>query len=167
MEPSQPASLLKGRNMPLQVGDNAPDFTLGTDDNLQITLSKLRGKKIILYFYPKDDTPGCTQQACDFRDKLPDFNKTSTVVLGVSKDDATSHGKFKKKFSLNFALLADTEGKVCDAYGVMAEKSMYGKTYLGIERTTFLINEKGKISKIWHKVKVPGHIEEVLQLTKI
>lgn len=167
MELPKTASLLKERDMPLQIGDNAPDFTLLSDDNLQITLSKLRGKKVILYFYPKDDTPGCTQQACDFRDKLPDFHKTSAVVLGVSKDDAISHSKFKKKFSLNFALLADTEGKVCDAYGVMAEKSMYGKTYWGIERTTFLINEKGKISNIWHKVKVPGHIQEVLQLTKI
>lgn len=152
--------------MALQVGDNAPDFTLNTDDNLQITLSKLRGKKIILYFYPKDDTPGCTQQACDFRDKLPDFQKISAVVLGISKDDVSSHGKFKNKFNLNFTLLADTEGKVCDAYGVMAEKSMYGKTYRGIERTTFLIDEKGKIRKIWNKVKVPGHIEEVLQATK-
>jgi thioredoxin-dependent peroxiredoxin len=149
--------------MTLAIGDAAPDFSLPTDGKGTITLSALKGKKVILYFYPKDDTPGCTKEACEFRDAQPDFYGSGAVVIGVSKDSGTAHDKFKAKHQLNFALAADTEGKVVEAYDSWVEKSMYGKNYMGIDRATFLIDGAGIIRGIWHKVKVPGHVEEVLK----
>ena len=148
--------------MSLKTGDAAPDFTLPTDGGGTVTLSKLRGRKVILYFYPKDDTSGCTKEACGFRDALPDFSKATATVIGVSRDSVASHDKFKKKYELPFTLAADEDGKVCEAYGVWVEKSMYGRKYMGIERTTLLIDEKGIIRGLWPKVKVTGHVEEVL-----
>ena len=151
--------------MALQIGDEAPDFTLLSDQNTQVTLSALRGKKVILYFYPKDNTPGCTQQACDFRDAMPDFTGVDAVVLGISKDSPIKHDKFKQKYQLPFTLLADETGDVCAAYGVIDKKSLFGNTFLGITRSTFLIDAQGKIRALWRKVKVPGHIQQVLHET--
>ncbi len=127
-----------------------------------VALKDLKGQTVVLYFYPKDDTSGCTAQACAFRDALPDFSKVKATVLGVSRDSVASHDKFKTKYKLPFPLLADEDGKVCEAYGVWVEKSMYGRKYMGIERTTFLIDGKGVIREIWRKVKVPGHAADVL-----
>ncbi len=152
--------------MSLDLGTPAPDFTLPTDGGGTISLSALKGKPVVLYFYPKDDTSGCTAEACQFRDMHPDFTGAEAVVIGVSKDSVASHDKFKKKYELTFPLAADTEGTVCDAYGVWVEKSMYGKKYMGIERATYLIDRDGKIAKIWRKVKVPGHGAEVLKAVK-
>jgi thioredoxin-dependent peroxiredoxin len=152
--------------MSLKPGDKAPDFTLPTDGAGRLTLSKLKGKKVILYFYPKDDTSGCTAEACGFRDNLPHFGKTDAVVIGVSRDSVASHDKFKKKHELPFTLVADEDGKVCEAYGTWVEKSMYGRKYMGIERATFLIDEKGVIRNVWRKVKVGGHVEAVLDAAK-
>lgn len=149
--------------MTLAIGSPAPDFTAVSNTGETITLSQFRGQYVVLYFYPKDDTPGCTKEACGFRDALPDFSDANAIVLGVSRDDTASHAKFVKKFDLNFPLLADTEGTITEAYGVWVEKSMYGKKYMGIERTTFLIDKNGKISQVWPKVKVDGHAAEVLQ----
>ena len=143
----------------IESGTVAPDFTLETDQGESVTLSKLRGKNVILYFYPKDDTPGCTIQACDFRDAMPRFEGVKAVILGVSPDSVKSHAKFRAKFDLNFPLLADEEHLVSEAYGVWKEKKMYGRTYMGIERSTFLIDEEGVISKVWRKVKPKGHTE--------
>jgi peroxiredoxin Q/BCP len=143
----------------LSKGDKAPDFTLPSDGGGEVTLSSLRGQKVVLYFYPKDDTPGCTIQACDFRDAAPAFEKLDAIVLGVSADSAESHAKFRKKFDLNFPLLADVDHAVCEAYGVWKEKSMYGKKFMGIERSTFLIDEKGVVAEIWRRVKPKGHAE--------
>jgi peroxiredoxin Q/BCP len=148
--------------MSLDIGDKAPDFTLPTDGNGSITLSKLKGRKVVLYFYPKDDTSGCTAEACAFRDGFPRFKKMEAVIIGISKDSVAAHDKFKKKYELPFTLASDTEGKALERYGVWVEKSMYGRKYMGIERATFLIDEKGVIRNIWHKVKVPGHADEVL-----
>jgi peroxiredoxin Q/BCP len=148
--------------MALQVGDTAPDFTLPSDSNETISLHGLRGKSVVLYFYPKDDTPGCTKQACDFRDAQPDFTTQDAIVLGISKDSPRKHEKFKTKYLLPFPLLADENGDVCEAYGVIDKKSLFGKTFLGIQRSTFLIDEKGLIRAIWRKVKVPGHVQQVL-----
>jgi len=149
--------------MSLDVGTQAPDFTLPTDGNGSVTLSALKGKPVVLYFYPKDDTSGCTAEACQFRDMHPDFSGADAVIIGLSKDSVASHDKFKKKYELPFTLAADTEGAACEAYGVWVEKSMYGKKYMGIERATFLIDRDGKIAKIWRKVKVPGHGADVLK----
>jgi peroxiredoxin Q/BCP len=149
--------------MSLDVGDKAPDFTMPTDGAGSVTLSKLKGKKVILYFYPKDDTSGCTAEACQFRDMFPRFKKSDAVVIGVSRDSVAKHDKFKKKYELPFTLGSDEDGKVTEAYGVWVEKSMYGRKYMGIERATFLIDEKGKIQQVWHKVKVPGHGDEVMK----
>jgi peroxiredoxin Q/BCP len=143
----------------LSKGDKAPDFTLLSDEGAEVTLSSLRGQKVVLYFYPKDDTPGCTIQACDFRDAAPAFEKLDAVVLGVSADSAESHAKFRQKFDLNFPLLVDEDHAVCEAYGVWKEKSMYGKKFMGIERSTFLIDEQGAVSEIWRRVKPKGHAE--------
>jgi peroxiredoxin Q/BCP len=148
--------------MALTEKDPAPAFSLPSTAGKNIALKDLKGKKIVLYFYPKDDTPGCTKEACNFRDGIADLEKAGAVVLGVSPDDVASHEKFQKKFSLPFALLADTDHAVADAYGVWKEKSMYGKKYMGIERTTFIIDGKGKIAKIFPKVKVEEHHAEVL-----
>ncbi|NLT51126.1 MAG: thioredoxin-dependent thiol peroxidase [Ignavibacteria bacterium] len=150
----------------LKENDKAPDFTLTDMDGNQISLNQFSGKKVVLYFYPKDMTSGCTQEACDFRDSHPEFNKLNAVVLGVSPDDAKSHKKFSDKYNLPFTLLSDSEKKVVEAYGVWKEKSMYGKKYMGVERTTFLIDENGIIKKIFPKVKVTGHIEELIEALK-
>ena len=144
------------------VGEKAPDFTLPADDGRPVSLNGFQGKKVVLYFYPKDDTPGCTKEACGFRDNLARVTTKGAVVLGVSRDDAKSHMKFKDKYDLNFPLLSDVDGKVTTAYGVWKKKNMYGREYFGIERTTFLIDEGGKIARIWPKVKVEGHTDEVL-----
>jgi peroxiredoxin Q/BCP len=149
--------------MGLKAGDKAPDFTLPVDGGGKVSLKDLKGKKLVLYFYPKDDTPGCTTEACAFRDALPDFSRVKAAILGVSKDSVASHDKFKKKFKLPFPLASDADGAVCEAYGTWVEKSMYGKTYMGIERATFLIDETGVIRAIWRKVKADGHAEEVLK----
>lgn len=152
--------------MALKVGDKAPAFALTTDGGGKVSLSGLKGQNVVLYFYPKDDTSGCTAQACGFRDNLPKFGKLDAVVIGVSRDSAESHDKFKTKHKLNFTLGADDTGKVTEDYGVWVEKSMYGRKYMGIERATFLIDGKGKVAAIWRKVKVPGHVEEVLKAVK-
>ena len=150
----------------LKVGQKAPDFTLLDDAGEKVNLSDLKGKKVVLYFYPKDDTPGCTTEACNFRDGLSEIKRQGAVVLGVSADSVESHKKFKKKFELNFPLLADPEKKMVERYGVWKEKSMYGKKYMGIERTTFVIDEQGKISHVFPKVKVSEHYDEVLDALK-
>jgi peroxiredoxin Q/BCP len=150
----------------LAEGDFAPDFVLATDGGGEVDLSKLRGKNVVVYFYPKDDTPGCTVEAKDFRDRKEDFDLYNTVIIGVSKDSVESHNAFKDKYYLPFVLAADEDGTVVEAYDVCVEKNMYGKKYMGIQRDTFLINEEGKIAKIWHKVKVDGHAEEVLEAVK-
>jgi peroxiredoxin Q/BCP len=149
--------------MTLSVGSPAPDFTLPTDNGGTVTLSEFLGKKVIVYFYPKDATSGCTQEACSFRDDKPKFDKKNTVIIAISKDSVKSHDKFKEKERLNFTLASDESGKVCEKYGVWVEKSMYGRKYFGIERSTFLVDEKGRIAKIWRKVSVPGHVGEVLE----
>ena len=149
--------------MTLQVGAAAPDFTLPTDGGGSVTLSSLKGQQVILYFYPKDDTTGCTAEACGFRDAEASFRGAKTKVIGISKDSVARHDKFKKKYELPFTLASDEHGHVCEDYGVWKEKSMYGRTYMGIERTTFLIGADGKIKQVWNKVKVTGHVAEVLK----
>lgn len=149
--------------MTVQVGDKAPAIALPSDTGDSVTLASLKGKTVIVYFYPKDDTSGCTTEACEFRDRFPRFSKEDAVVLGVSPDSVASHAKFKKKYELPFTLLADTEKTVCQAYGVWKEKSMYGRKYMGVERTTFVINGKGVITHIFEKVKPTGHADEVMQ----
>ena len=148
--------------MTLQIGDQAPDFTLESDQEKPISLKDLRGKQVVLYFYPKDNTPGCTREACDFRDQFTVFKKHGVEVFGISKDSAKAHTKFKEKYKLPFTLLVDHNADVCEAYGVINKKSMFGKTFLGMTRSTFLIDEKGKIKAIWRKVKVTGHVEQIL-----
>ena len=152
--------------MSLDVGDKAPTFTLPTDGGGDISLKDLKGETVILYFYPKDDTSGCTAEACAFRDALPDFSKVNATVIGVSKDPVKKHDKFKDKYDLTFPLASVEDGKVCDAYGTWVEKSMYGRKYMGIDRSTFLIDRNGVIRAIWRKVKVPGHVDEVLKATQ-
>jgi thioredoxin-dependent peroxiredoxin len=147
-------------------GTQAPDFTLPDQDAKDVTLSTLKGQPVVLYFYPKDDTPGCTTEACAFRDARADYEAAGARVIGVSPDDVKSHGKFIKKHELNFTLLADVGAKICSAYGVWKEKSMYGKTYMGVERTTFLIDRDGVVRKVFPKVKVDGHAEAVLDAIK-
>ena len=151
----------------LKTGDTAPDFTLPTDGDGSITLSDLKGQKVVIYFYPKDDTPGCTKESCAFRDHKQDFEKLGVEIIGISKDSVAKHDKFKAKYDLNFPLASDENGEVCDLYGVWKEKSMYGKTFLGIERSTFLIDENGNLAEIWRKVKVPGHIEAVVDAIRV
>ena len=143
-------------------GDPAPDFRLPADDGKTYSLKELRGQKVVLYFYPKDDTPGCTKEACSFRDNLARVRSKGAIVLGVSKDDLESHAKFRDKYSLSFPLLSDPEGKVLTAYGVWKEKSLYGKSFMGIERTTYIIGKDGKIEKVFPRVRVDGHVDEVL-----
>ena len=152
--------------MRVDSGDEAPDFSLPTDGAGELSFQSLRGKKVVLYFYPKDDTSGCTKQAIGFRDALAEFEEAGVTVVGVSKDSAAKHDKFKAKYELNFPLVADEQCTACEAYGVWVEKSMYGRKYMGIERSTFLIGTDGKIAKAWRKVKIPGHVEEVLAAAK-
>jgi peroxiredoxin Q/BCP len=147
-------------------GDKAPDFELPTDGGETLELSRLRGKPAVLYFYPKDDTSGCTAEAKDFTRLAPDFRKAGVEVIGVSPDSVESHAKFRKKYDLAVRLAADADKAVANAYGVWVEKSMYGRKYMGVERSTFLIDGKGRIAKSWRKVKVPGHAEEVLAAAK-
>jgi len=145
-----------------QVGDTAPNFCLPTDDGRVLSLGDFQGKKnVLLYFYPKDDTPGCTKEACTFQEHLPHFTSADTVIIGVSPDDIHSHSKFRVKYNLTFALGADTDNRVATDYGVWGEKSMYGRSFMGITRASFLINKHGKIAAVWPKVKVDGHSEEV------
>ncbi len=148
----------------LQVGDLAPDFTATTDDGATVSLSDYRGKRVVLYFYPKDDTPGCTTQACGFRDNYPVIEEKNAVVLGVSPDSAKSHQKFKTKFDLPFTLLVDEDHAIAEAYGVWAEKSMYGKKYMGIERSHFIIDENGKIADAQVKVKPEDSVAKALAM---
>lgn len=142
-------------------GDKAPDFSLPADDGTTVTLDSLRGKKVVLFFYPKDNTPGCTKEACGFRDAFPAFGKIDAVVLGVSPDSLDSHRKFKQKFQLPYRLLSDEGHRLADAFGVWKQKSMYGLKFMGIERTTVIIDRAGRVVRIFPKVKVPGHVEEV------
>lgn len=147
----------------LKIGDQAPVFRVKDDRGQEVSLGDFKGKTVILYFYPKDDTPGCTKESCDFRDQYQKFLSKDTVILGVSRDSVESHVKFKKKFSLPFPLLCDSTGEVTEAYGVWTEKSFMGKKYMGIERSTFVIDAAGVIKDIIRKVKVEGHVEEMLQ----
>jgi thioredoxin-dependent peroxiredoxin len=143
-------------------GSKAPAFSLTDDSGKVVSSTSLAGKPYVLYFYPKDDTPGCTKEACDFRDNLRAFNDQKLRVLGVSPDDEARHVKFKQKYGLTFTLLSDTEKTLANAYGVWVEKQNYGRTYMGVERSTFLIDKSGKIKKAWHRVRVPGHVADVL-----
>jgi len=150
----------------MKIGQKAPDFTVADDSGKKVKLSDFKGKKVVLYFYPKDDTPGCTKEACNFRDGFAEIKKAGAVVLGVSADSVESHKKFKEKFELNFPLLADTDKKMCEAFGVMKEKNMYGKKVMGIARTTFVIGPEGKIQHVFRNVKPEGHALEVLDYLK-
>jgi len=147
----------------LDSGDKAPDFSLPCDGGGTISLKKLKGQNVVLYFYPKDDTSGCTKEAMEFNALRAKFAKAGTEILGISPDSVASHDKFKKKYDLAFPLVSDEEKDMLSAYGVWVEKSMYGRKYMGVERTTFLIDAKGKIHEVWRKVKVPGHAEAVLK----
>lgn len=150
----------------LQQGDKAPDFTLPVAEGESVSLKDFKGQNIVLYFYPKDSTPGCTTEAQDFRDLKDEFEKQNTVILGVSRDDLKSHAKFTEKQDINFPLGSDEAGQVCEDYGVWVEKNMYGRKYMGIQRATFLIDQNGTIARIWPKVKVKGHAAEVLEAVK-
>jgi peroxiredoxin Q/BCP len=150
----------------IEAGSKAPDFTLPSDSGDKVKLSALRGQPVVLYFYPKDDTPGCTREACAFRDQQKDLRKLGAVVLGVSADDLASHGKFRDKYQLNFPLLADTDHKVAEKYGAWREKNMYGKKSMGIQRSTFLIDPDGKVARAWKRVNVDGHDTEVIEAIK-
>ncbi|MBC6440391.1 MAG: thioredoxin-dependent thiol peroxidase [Rhodospirillales bacterium] len=149
-----------------QPGDDASDFEAPTDGGGSLSLSSLKGKNVVLYFYPKDDTPGCTKEACCFRDNMADLADAGTVVVGVSKDSVKRHDNFKAKYELNFQLVSDEDGSICEAYGVWVEKKNYGRTYMGIERATFLISADGKIAEVWRKVRVNGHVDAVTKAAK-
>lgn len=150
----------------LKAGDKAPAFNLPTDSGGKLSLKDLKGKKAVIYFYPKDMTPGCTTEAQDFRDLAKDFKKADTVIVGVSKDSCARHDKFKEKYDLSFALVSDEDGDMCESFGVWQEKSLYGRKFMGIVRATFLLDEKGVIREVWPKVKVKGHAAEVLAAAK-
>jgi len=147
----------------IEAGAKAPDFTLPADDGTKVKLSDQKGSPVVLYFYPKDDTPGCTKQACAFRDQQSELQKLGAKVFGISPDDVTSHEKFRDKYELNFPLLADVGHKVAEKYGAWREKNMYGKKAMGIQRSTFLIDAEGKVAKVWKAVKVDGHDQHVLK----
>jgi len=153
---------MSGSKGDLSVGDKAPAFTMATDGGGSISLKELEGQTVVLYFYPKDSTPGCTKEACAFRDLMPDFCGIDAAIIGVSKDSVKRHDNFKAKYELPFTLASDEGGKVCEAYGTWVKKKLYGREYMGIDRATFLIDGKGVIRNIWRKVKVAGHAEEVL-----
>lgn len=150
----------------IEVGAKAPDFTLAADDGSKIKLSALKGQPVVLYFYPRDDTPGCTREACAFRDAKKQLAAAGAKVLGVSTDDVASHVKFRDKYKLNFPLLADPDHKVAEKYGAWREKNMYGKKSLGIQRSTYLIDAEGKVARVWQRVQVDGHDEKVLAALK-
>ena len=150
----------------IEIGQPAPDFILPQDGGADIALSSLQGGPVVLYFYPRDDTSGCTLEALDFTAQSAEFAAAGARVLGVSKDSVASHGKFRAKHGLGIALLSDAEGDVCERYGVWVEKNMYGKKSMGIERATFLIDREGKVARIWRKVKVDGHVAEVLEAVR-
>ena len=152
--------------MTLKEGDKAPTFNRPTDDGTNAKLSDFKGKKVVLYFYPKDDTPGCAKEAIGFTESLAKFKRAGAVVIGASKDTVEKHVKFRDKYALKIPLISDEDGSLCEAYGVWTEKMNYGKTYMGIERSTFLIDEKGKIAKAWRKVRVAGHVDDVLAAVK-
>ena len=147
----------------LEAGQKAPAFSLKDQDGKTVKLSDFKGQRVVLYFYPKDNTPGCTTEACDFRDEASALKKAGAVVLGVSMDSEASHQKFIKKFTLNFPLLVDADHAVADKYGAWGEKKMYGKAFMGLIRSTFLVGADGKLEKVWPKVKVDGHVKEVLE----
>ena len=149
-----------------EAGDKAPDFSLARDDGETVTLSDYAGRTLVLYFYPKDDTPGCTKQAIGFTERAKDFEKAGATILGVSKDTVAKHEKFKQKHDLGIDLASDPEGETIEAYGSWVEKNMYGKKYMGIDRSTFLIDGKGKVREVWRKVRVPGHVDAVLDAAK-
>ncbi len=149
--------------MAIEIGKAAPDFTLPTDGGGEISLSALKGKNVIVYFYPKDDTPGCTKEACGFRDSMPDFSGVNAEIIGISKDSVAKHDKFKTKYELNYTLSSDESGDGVQSYDARVEKSMTGKKYMGIVRSTFLIDKEGVVRAHWKKVKVPGHVETVLK----
>ena len=152
--------------MAIEVGDKAPALTLPAAGGGTVSLAKLKGKIVVAYFYPKDDTSGCTKEAEGFRDVYARLTKAGAEVLGISKDSVASHDKFRKKYDLPFPLLSDAEGTACEAFGTWVEKSLYGRKYMGIERATFLIDGKGVVRRIWRKVKVPGHIDDVVAAVK-
>ncbi|MFT6580797.1 MAG: thioredoxin-dependent thiol peroxidase [Alphaproteobacteria bacterium] len=152
--------------MSLSPGDPAPDFTLPTDGGDTVTLSALKGAAVTVYFYPKDDTPGCTKEAEAFRDLYEAFAATNTRIIGISKDTVARHDKFKAKYDLNFTLASDESGEVCEKFGIWVEKNMYGRKYMGIERSTFLIDETGILQEVWRKVRVKGHVDKVLDAAK-
>ena len=152
--------------MHLKIGDNAPEFSLPTNGEKRLSLDQLNGRNIVLYFYPKDMTPGCTTEAIDFRDRAKEFESLNTVIIGVSKDSPARHEKFKAKYDLNFQLLADEGGALCESYGVWQLKKFMGREFMGIVRTTFLIDQDAVIRKIWSKVKVKGHAEIVLKAAR-
>ena len=149
--------------MSIEIGKKAPEFELPCSDGTIVSLSACENKKVVLYFYPKDDTPGCTKQAIAFTDMKKAFDAANTLIFGVSKDSITKHEKFTAKHELGIPLISDENSNLCESYGVWVEKSMYGKTYMGIERSTFLIDTNGAVAQMWRKVKVPGHVEEVLK----
>jgi peroxiredoxin Q/BCP len=157
---------MKGMCMSVIEGSKAPDFNLSDDQGNMVSMADYAGKKLVLYFYPKDDTPGCTTEACDLRDNFKALDRLNVAVAGVSRDSVKSHQTFKEKYDLNFPLLSDDSQQLCDAYEVMKEKSIYGKTYIGIERSTFLIDESGIVRKVWRGVTVSGHVDEILAAIK-
>lgn len=148
------------------IGDPAPNFTAATDGGGSVSLADFKGRKVVLFFYPKDNTPGCTQESCDFRDLNQEFADSGVQILGISKDGVKSHDNFKSKYALNYPLISDPETEICQDYGVWKEKKNYGKTYMGVERSTFLIDAEGVIRNVWRKVKVKGHAEAVLHAAK-
>jgi len=150
--------------MATQIGKPAPEFISAADGGQTLALKDFLGKSVVLYFYPKDDTSGCTAEACDFRDAMERLTQAGAVVIGVSPDSVKSHDKFKEKYTLNFALVSDEDHSICEQYGVWVEKSLYGRKYMGVERSTFLINAEGVLVKEWRKVKVPGHVEEIFRV---
>lgn len=150
----------------IEPGKKVPTFTLVADDGSKVKLADLKGSPVVLYFYPKDDTPGCTKEACSFRDRKMEIEARGAIVLGVSPDTVESHQKFRAKYDLNFRLLADPDHKVAEKYGAWREKNMYGKKSMGIQRSTYLIDAEGKVAKVWQRVKVEGHDEQVLEALK-
>ncbi len=150
----------------IQPGAEAPAFTLPRDGGGEVSLADFRGKPVAVYFYPKDDTPGCTREAIAFSGLAEEFRAAGATVLGISRDPVSAHDKFREKHGLAIALLSDEGGEVCEAYGTWVEKSMYGKTYMGVDRATFLVDAEGRVARVWRKVKVPGHAEEVLEAAK-